>query len=433
MNSSLAKPESDLFNKLKWLMFFRVVFAAFLLGSTIIVQLVEIPSPLAKPLLALYGLTAGIFILSFCYTLVLFRLKRESLFAYIQIGIDTFIVTLIIYVTGSSSSIFSFLYLVVIIYSSMLLFRKGSLVMAALCSIQYCIIAGFEYLGILMPFVWEESLAAAGQDLKQVVLKIVITMVGCFAVAFLSSLLSEQERKTKKELLTMEDHVKRVEKMAALGEMASGLAHEIKNPLASLAGSIQLLREDFNYDPDHEKLMQIILREADRLNSLVSNFLLYAKPPAGKIEPIDLESALTDIVELFSKDRKSSGKISITKDFFPGIWIAMDPVHLNQIIWNLLLNAAEAIEDTGAVDIKIYPVRADHVRIRINDTGRGMTGDIINSIFDPFFTTKPNGTGLGLSIVHSILESYDSWLDVESEVNQGTTFTLNLKKIDPPT
>ena len=119
-------------------------------------------------------------------------------------------------------------------------------------------------------------------------------MIACFAVAFLSTLLSEQTRKTKKELQTMEHHVKRVEKMALIGEMAAGLAHEIKNPLASLTGSIQLLKEDMRYDPDHDRLMQIILREADRLSSLASNFLFYARPPAGKVESIELGEVLLE-------------------------------------------------------------------------------------------------------------------------------------------
>ena len=101
----------------------------------------------------------------------------------------------------------------------------------------------------------------------------------------------------------MENHVKRVEKMAAVGEMAAGLAHEIKNPLASLTGSIQLLKEEIQYDSDHDRLMQIILREADRLSSLANNFLLYARPPAGKVEAIDLEKVLIETAELFEKSQ----------------------------------------------------------------------------------------------------------------------------------
>ncbi len=414
-------------------MFFRVLFTTFLLGSTIFLQLRKSPSPLAKPLLILYGLIAGIFILSFCYSLILKRIKRELLFAYIQIGIDTFIVSLVIFVTGSFSSIFSFLYLLVIIYASMLLFRKGSMIMAALCSIQYGVMVDLEYYGILTPFGLDRSFIAGSYDGTHVLYKIMITMAACFSVAFLSSLLSEQEKKTRKELLVMEDHVKRVEKMAAIGEIGAGLAHEIKNPLASLTGSIQLLKEDIPYNPDHDKLMQIILREADRLSSLVSNFLLFAKPPVGKVEAIELSRALKETTDFFENDQTFSGRITITKEFASTIWVEIDPIHLHQVLWNLLLNAVEAIKNKGHIHMKMFPLRKKHVVIKISDDGCGMSNETIKTIFNPFFTTKPNGTGLGLSIVHRILESYDSRLVVESKIDIGTIFTINLHRIDPPT
>ena len=432
MVDSSIQPEDDLFRKLKWLMFFRVLFTTLLIGSTIILHLSESPNPLAQPLPGLYGLIAGIFLLSFVYAIIINRIRRKLLFSYLQIGIDTFVVSLIIFVTGSFSSIFSFLYLLVIIYASMLLYRRGSMVMAALCSIQYGVMIDLEYYGIILTFGTEGSLVAATYAWSYVLYKIMFTMVACFAVAFLSSLLSEQARKTKRELLAMEDHVKRVEKMAAIGEMAAGLAHEIKNPLAALTSSIQLIRDDNPYDANQDKLMQIVLREADRLSSLVSNFLLFARPPAGKSEVIELGKAVAETVELFEKDNTCRGRINIAKQIIPDIWIEMDPMHLHQILWNLLLNAAEAIEGKGFISIKMSASKNKRAGIEISDNGCGMPREIIKSIFDPFFTTKPNGTGLGLSIVHSIIEHYDSRLDVESEVNSGTTFNMKLKRIDSP-
>ncbi len=434
MDNSTLQPESEFYHKLKWLMFSRVLFTSLLLGSTVMLQLAENIPLLAPPLLLLYALITIIFLLSFGYALVFRQIKRETLFAYVQFGIDTFVVTLIIFVTGSSSSIFSFLYLVVIIYSSMLLFRKGSMVMAALCSIQYGIMIDLEYFGILKPLAAAGSGFIAGEySGTQVIYKIMITMIACFAVAFLSSLLSEQARKTKKELDAMEDHVKRVEKMAAAGEMAAGLAHEIKNPLASLSGAIQILREDILYDPDHDKLMQIVLREADRLSSLVNNFLFFARPPTGKPEPLDLEKALAETIELFEKDSKGCGEIAIRKEFIADIWVKMDAFHLRQILWNLLLNAAEAIKGAGEIHIKMERLRNKLVSIAISDNGCGMTQETLGSIFDPFFTTKQKGTGLGLSIVHSILESYKSRPEVESRIGQGSKFTLKFSQIEAPT
>lgn len=433
MPSSSNKPENDLYHKLKWLILFRVVFALLLLGSNIILQFSERPFSPAWSLQVFYGLVVAIFLLSFYYALILKHVKRKLLFAYIQIGIDTFVVTMILFITGSFASIFSFLYLVVIIYSSMLLFRRGSMVMAVLCSIQYGVMVDLEYFGIINPLYMKEGIVIGDYDWRHVFFKIVITMIACFAVAFLSGLLSEQLRRTRKKLLALEDRVDRVEKMAYMGEMAAGITHEIKNPLASLSGSIQILRKEIPYNPEHDKLMQIVLRETDRLSTLANNFLLFAKPPVGKIEKIELESTLTETVKLFEKGRADTSGASIASELSSNVWIEMDPMHLRQVIWNLLLNAAEAIESGGFIRIKTYPLKHDYVGIEISDNGYGIKEESMQSIFDPFFTTKPSGTGLGLSIVHRILESYNTWLDVESKVDQGTKFTFKLKRIDPPT
>jgi two-component system sensor histidine kinase PilS (NtrC family) len=425
-------PEKDFKDKLKWLMLFRVLFSTLLLGSSIVLQLGDTPPPIGPPLKFLYGLIATIFFLSIIYALTIDRIKKHIAFAYAQILIDTLVVTVILFVTGSFSSIFSFLYLVVIIYSSILLSIRGTLVIAALCSIQFGIMVDFEYYGIIYPFVTEGAMLASNHPWNQVLYKILITMTACFAVAFLSSFLSEQVRSTRKELRVMENHVKRVEKMAAVGEMAAGLAHEIKNPLASLTGSIQLLKEDIRHDPDHDRLMQIILREADRLSSLANNFLLYARPPAGKVEAIELERVLIETAELFENDASNDGRITTTKKLQSNIWISMDPVHLRQILWNLLLNASEAIEGEGVIDIEMYELKSKRACIKITDNGCGMSPEELKSIFDPFFTTKPTGTGLGLSIVHRILEAYDFWMNVESEADKGTTLTLHFKQMESP-
>jgi two-component system sensor histidine kinase HydH len=426
------KTEQNYKTKLKWLMFFRVLFSTLLLGSTIVAQLAESATPTEPSLLVLYSLIISIFLFTLAYSLLLKYIKKDIAFAFIQIGIDTFFVTFIVYVTGGFLSVFLFLYLVVIIYSSMLLPMQGTLIIAALCNIQFGCLIELEYLGVLNSFGAGANLLASAYQWNEIFLKLMITIMASFAVAFLSSLLAEQTRKTKKKLRAMENHVKRVEKMAAVGEMAAGLAHEIKNPLASLTGSIQLLKEDMRYDSDHDRLMQIILREADRLSSLASNFLLYARPPAGKVEPIKLDKALQETAELFERDGSTNGRISTTKNISPDIWIAMDPGHLHQIFWNLLLNAAEAIDGEGNIEINMYPLKNKHACVKITDDGCGMSKEALKSIFDPFFTTKPNGTGLGLSIVHRILEAYDAWLNLESEPNKGTAVTLNFKQIDPP-
>lgn len=230
----------------------------------------------------------------------------------------------------------------------------------------------------------------------------------------------------------MEAYAKRVEKMAAVGEMAAGLAHEICNPLASLTGSIQILKDDPRDVRGREKLMQIILREADRLTVLVNNFLLFAKPPAGLREVVELGPVLAETAEVFGKNSAYAQRIGIDARIASGIWIDMDPGQLRQVFWNLILNAVESIDREGRIEVEARPEKRRTAVVRIRDTGCGIPHDKIESIFDPFMTTKPKGTGLGLSIVHRILDAHDCRLDVESGAGRGTTFTLTFNTVDPP-
>ncbi len=424
--------ERDLEQKLKLLMLFRLVFTSIFLGSTIVLQLNENVSPLAPPLLFLYGLIGFIFILSFFYSVMISGIQHKAVFAYIQIGIDTLVVTLIILVTGSFLSFFSFLYLVVIIYSSVLLFRKGSMVMAGLCSLQYAILISLEYYGIIQPYGTDISPLILEFGWLRVLYKVMITAGACYAVALLSGFLSEQTRRSRSELQRMSEHVKRVEKMASLGEMAAGLAHEIKNPLASLSGSIQVLREENRYDPERDNLMRIVLRETDRLTSLVSDFLLFAKPPASKRESIRLDEAINEILELFQENSAIQGNLTIERKLISDIFVEVDPIHLRQILWNLLLNAAEAIEGEGRITVQMVNQKNRWIQIALTDNGAGISGENVDAIFDPFYTTKNSGTGLGLSIVYRILEHYGSRLDVESIEGQGTSVHFRLKMLTGP-
>jgi two-component system sensor histidine kinase HydH len=428
MEKTAVPRDIDQNNRLKWLILFRLLFSTLLLGSTIFLQLGEDASLFDSPLLVIYGLIAAIFMLTVYYATQLKRGPVSERGISVQIFLDTFFVTVIIAVTGGYTSIFNFLYLLVIIYTSILLPRRNTVLIAALCCIQFGIMVDLEYFGWLNPFQRLDSQLASAHPWHAVLYKILITMIACFVVAVLSSFLSEQTRTSRRALNAMAVHVKRVEKMAAVGELAAGLAHEIKNPLASLSGAIQLLKEDMRYDPDHDRLMHIILREADRLSSLTTNFLLYARPPTGKNQSINLEKALLEATELFQKDTGRDRGIEIQVDLESDLWIEMDPGHLQQILWNLLLNAAESIETNGRISLHTFVTKNRQVCLRIRDNGCGMAPDTLESIFDPFYTTKAAGTGLGLSIVQRILDHYDAWLDVTSETGKGTEFTINFQK-----
>jgi len=419
--------------KLKWLIFFRLLFTLLLMGSTVVLQIRDGLSFWEPSLIILYGLIIFLLMASLTYAILLKRLKQTTGLTYVQIIVDSVAVSFIIFLTGSFSSLFFFLYLVVIMYASILLYRKGGLIMAALCSIQYGMLIDLEFYGVLDPMGMMGGLSAADYAWSYVLYKVMIIMVACFVVAFLSGIIAEQERDSRKELAAMASYTKRVEIMAAVGEMAAGLAHEIRNPLASLIGSVQLLKEERSDAHGHRKLMLIVLREADRLSALIDNFLLFAKPPAGRREVIDLGKIMSETSDIFDKNSTYSQRITISKSIETGICIEMDPGQLRQVFWNILLNAVESIEKDGAINIEVRETKRRTAVATIEDTGCGIPADKIDAIFDPFMTTKPKGTGLGLSIVHRIMETHDCRLDVQSVIGKGTIFTLTFTTVEPST
>ncbi|NVM24248.1 MAG: PAS domain S-box protein, partial [Desulfobacterales bacterium] len=207
------------------LMFLRLLFTTVLLGSTIIVQFKDRESLISPPLLVLYGLIATAYALTFAYVLIFKRFRATLAFAYVQIGADTLFVTLLIYVTGGIASIFSFLYLVVIIYASILLYKKGSLIMATLCSIQYGALIDLQYYGVLESFYAQAGTGVETHEASYVVYKIIMTMVACFLVAFLSSHLAQQTLRTEKKLKAKQKDLKQLEAFNAniVHSMDSGL------------------------------------------------------------------------------------------------------------------------------------------------------------------------------------------------------------------
>ena len=427
--------DKETFNrKLKWLVSIRLLFALLLMGSTITYQIGSHLYSLETPIAWLYGMAGTIVFLSVVYGILLpIGYRYQLLFIYVQIGFDAFCITLIIFLTGGYSSVFSFLYLVVVIYSSVFVFKRGSLLVALLCTAQFAVLLFLEFNDTIDPFGYGGTIINSTLTVLQVFQKCAIMSAACFSVAFLSGYLSDQERQSKAELVAMGAHLGRVQNLAQIGEMAAGLAHEIKNPLASLSGAIQILKSDMENDQDNMRLMDIVLRETDRLSSLVNNFLTFARPSAGQSKCVNLGEALTEMVTLFEKDGSVDQRIKVDLITIANAFIEIDPLQLRQVIWNLLLNGAESIDNEGRIKISVQKLKNERIIVKIADDGSGMDEQTVKSIFNPFFTTKPSGTGLGLSIVYRILETYDCRMDVQSKPGLGSVFTLYFKPVDPVT
>ena len=419
----LFRRTRELFLQIKWVVLARAVFALVLIFSTLFFSDSDLTGQGDHPFLSLYKISGTILGLSLVYFAWLCKKKYLYALAYTQIIIDTFIVTAIVFVTGCYHSIFTFLYLLVIIYAAMLLFAQGSFSVALASSFQYGFLIELEYLKIITPLSENQTLALV-VDQHHILYRVVITISAFFATAALSGILSFQLKTARKDLKIAQEHLKRVEKMAAVDEIVSGIAHEIKNPLASLSGSIQMLREEMVPTGENDKLMQIILRETDRLRQIVTDIRLISKPGRTNAELIDLSKAIDDVKTLFDNTPDWHARINIVTRLERDLYVYMDTVHLQQILWNLIKNAAESIEGKGKIKISLYSPKHKRIYLTIQDTGMGIDKKNAPHIFDPFFTTKSDGTGLGLSIIHRIVDTYDGMIDFESISGKGTVFTL---------
>ncbi|WKZ31724.1 MAG: ATP-binding protein [Thermodesulfobacteriota bacterium] len=235
-------------------------------------------------------------------------------------------------------------------------------------------------------------------------------------------------------LKQMEEALRRDERMKALGEVSVGIAHEIRNPLASISGSIQLLRAE-SAGGENRRLMDIILSETDRLNSLITDYLLFAKPAReAERELVDLSAVIDETVRLIRNCPEASG-IRIESKIGERFSIVGDHRQLGQVFWNLFLNALHAMEGGGTLTVSArrWPegglpddAGMGFVEVTVSDTGKGIRPEDACRIFDPFFSTKERGTGLGLAIVHRIIESHSGTIEVSSGEGRGAAFRILL-------
>jgi two-component system sensor histidine kinase PilS (NtrC family) len=234
--------------------------------------------------------------------------------------------------------------------------------------------------------------------------------------------------KDQTAMVQLENEIKRTEHMAAVGRLASGLAHEIRTPLASMIGSWDMIR-NHSLDLDGQAhLMTIIGREMQRLRDLVDNFLSFARPSAGNPQPVDLNLLIEDQVHVFSSWKGADASITVESGNIPKVYF--DYGQLSQVVFNLIQNSLEASVIDRTTKLKISTsvdlIKDDMVCLSISDNGHGITEENIKRIFEPFFTTKSKGTGLGLAMVWGILRNGNASISVSSSPNVMTTFTVLL-------
>jgi two-component system sensor histidine kinase PilS (NtrC family) len=235
----------------------------------------------------------------------------------------------------------------------------------------------------------------------------------------------------------MELAVERNERLAGIGRLAAAIAHEIRNPLASISGSVEVLRTMPGADPDSQHLIDIAVREVDRLNGLITDLLEYARPRTEERRPIELGELVGEVITAFRREpRTAEQRVDVSFRTTEAAWLEGAGGQLRQVIWNLLRNATEAMPKGGAIAIELgqerRPEDVPEVWLSVKDTGMGIAAADREHIFEPFFSTKKGGTGLGLATVARVVGDHHGEIELESEPGCGTTFHVRLPGCEAP-
>jgi hypothetical protein len=217
-----------------------------------------------------------------------------------------------------------------------------------------------------------------------------------------------------------------MEKLSAIGEVAAGLAHEIKNPLAGIKGAIEIIRDGMPEDDSHRMILAEVLSEVNRIDRSVINLLSYSKPKKPDFVKTDLVSLIRDVISFLRKMADSKGillKLHSSTEIPP---ITADENDLRQLFMNLIINSIEAMETHGQVCINLKVNADSKLRVEVSDNGPGVPHDKLGKIFQPFYTSKKQGTGLGLATCKRIVLDHGGEIRVESEWGKGTTFLVDL-------
>jgi signal transduction histidine kinase len=228
-----------------------------------------------------------------------------------------------------------------------------------------------------------------------------------------------------RDMSSKDRQIMQAEKMAAIGELAAGIAHEIRNPLGIITGSAETVQKHKD-QKIREEMVDYILEESKRINGLISSLLDFARPKEPKLESCDLKEVLEKILLLISPRARTLG-VEIKKEIPQRpLRVSIDPDQIRQAFTNLGVNALEAMPNGGVLRVIVVEDSKDKVCVRFNDTGKGIPKEMQAKIFDPFFTTKEGGTGLGLSIAHQIITQHGGTILLEEKEERGSTFTIVL-------
>ena len=431
-----AAPGADddrLANRLAWITGLRLGFLTVLLVSTAFFYL--------RGALGVYPQSQGIvfstigaaYALAAIYATVLRSGKHLQRLAEAQIVLDQLTWTAIVYVSGGATSGATSFYGLTCLVGAILIGLRGA-AMAAVSGISIFAVlcASFASRTILPPR--DQGAANYVVDWDGMVYPLAVNALGIVVVALLAGYLAERLRRTGGALAEANERALAAERLALLGRVAAGLAHEIRNPLGSISGSIEMLREASGLSDEDRRLCDIIQREAARLNHLVSDMMDLSGPRKPIPDDVDVAALAREVVELASRsDRSGSGDVTVEYRGPEGALRARcDPAQMRQVLWNLVRNGVQATGAGTTVTVSVSAV-GERVEMAVTDEGPGITKEAALKIFDAFYTTRAGGAGIGLAVVRRIIEDHKglgATLEVRGADQPGATFVVGLARTE---
>lgn len=345
--------------------------------------------------------------------------------ADVQIALDQVTWTVVAYLTGGAVSGATSFYGLSCLVGAALTGMRGASIAAICGAVSYGgLVAALQARWIRPPPDQPASIYLLSAD--EVGFYLLVNWLVLVVVALLAGTLAERLRWTGGELVLATERADRAESMAALGRLAAGLAHEIRNPLGSIAGSIQLLRTTPGMSDEDRALCDIIQREANRLNDLVTDMMDLSKPRKPQLANVDAAAVAREVVELASMSGRAATDVEVRYAGSASVLVRADGSQFRQLVWNLVRNAVQASRPGELVRVEVLVGDDEEAELIVSDRGVGIDANARDRLFDAFFTTRSQGAGVGLAVVKRIADEHGFSIMVESRGGQGAVFRVGL-------
>lgn len=385
-----------------------------------------------------FSVQTGLITLSVAFALtavftVFLRFRRGiRVIVYAQLVSDQLLWTIVVYLSGGAASGATSLYGLSCLIGAMLAEFRGAAVAGISGALSFMgLLLGLKH-GFIPPPI-DQPVNLYQFTRQELIYSAVANVLVIMVIGLLAGSLAERLRTAGSKVEAAEERAERAERMAALGRLAMGLAHEIRNPLGSISGSIQLLKES-RLSGEDRQLCSIIQREAARLNDLVTDMIDFSRPRSPELRVVDAVATASDVVKLAGRSGRGVSDVAVVLEHNrQEARIRADGGQLRQLIWNLVRNAVQASNAGSRVVVSVNVSAQDQVELCVSDSGVGLSAEARGHLFDAFFTTRSQGTGVGLAVVKRIADDHGFTISVESDLGSGATFRLRLgQRLDEP-